>query len=159
MSQFKKRRLVIAASGLCVAVLTAYFVNGSRAEELAPAQAKDRARVVLSQSLGKLNGEHLKAILIEVSYGPGEASSPHSHPCPVIGYVVEGAIRSQVKGQPERVYKTGESFYEEPNGIHAVSANASVTEPAKLLAYFVCDHDAALSVEVPGNIGQKGDPK
>ena len=30
----------------------------------------------------------------------------------------------QVKGEPEALYKAGQSFYEAPNGIHAVSANA-----------------------------------
>jgi quercetin dioxygenase-like cupin family protein len=147
----------MAASTLGAAVLAAYLVNNSGAEEAAQAQTKERARVVLSQPLAKLNGNHLKAILVEVNYGPGEASSPHSHPCPVIGYVVQGAIRSQVKGQPEKTYRAGETFYEQANGVHAVSANASSTEPAKLLAYFVCDHDAPLSVNVAGSTGQKGE--
>jgi quercetin dioxygenase-like cupin family protein len=112
-------------------------------------EVKERGRIVLSQPLSKLDGDHLKAVLVEVNYGPGEASQAHSHPCPVIGYVVEGAIRSQVKGEPEMTYKAGESFYEPANGVHQVSANASATEPAKLLAYFVCDRDVALSVDVP----------
>jgi quercetin dioxygenase-like cupin family protein len=107
------------------------------------------ARVVLSQALPKLNGDHLKATLVEVHYGPGESSPPHSHPCAVIGYVVQGTLRSQVKGGPEVIYKTGESFYEAPNGIHVVSANASRTEPATFVAYFVCDHDMPLSSDVP----------
>jgi hypothetical protein len=34
--------------------------------------------------------------------------------------------------------------------VHVVSANASQTEPAKLIAYFICDHDARLSVAAPG---------
>jgi quercetin dioxygenase-like cupin family protein len=115
----------------------------------AHSEAKERARIVISKQLPKLDGDHLKVTLVEVNYGPGEASTPHSHPCPVIGYVVEGAIRSQVQGEPEATYKTGESFYEAANGVHQVSANASATQPAKLLAYFICDHDAPLSVNLP----------
>jgi quercetin dioxygenase-like cupin family protein len=53
-----------------------------------------------------------------------------------------------VKGEPEAIYKTGESFYEPPNGVHLVSANANDKERAELLAYFVCDHQTALSVDV-----------
>jgi len=124
-----------------------------------PSHAKDRARIVLSQVLSKLDGDHLKAILIEVNYGPGEASSPHSHPCAVIGYVVEGALQTQVNGEPETIYKAGESFYEAPNGVHLVSANASSTEPAKLVAYLICDHDAPLSIDVTESIHSKGDSK
>jgi quercetin dioxygenase-like cupin family protein len=112
-------------------------------------EAKEQSRIVISQALGKLDGDHLKVTLVEVNYGPGEGSMPHSHPCPVIAYVAEGAIRSQVKGGPEKIYKAGESFYEPANGVHQVSANASKTEPAKLLAYFVCDRDVPLSMDVP----------
>jgi quercetin dioxygenase-like cupin family protein len=110
---------------------------------------KDRARVVLAQALPKLNGTSLKATLVEVHYGPGEASSPHTHPCAVIGYVAEGALRTQVKGEPEMIYRAGESFYEAPNGVHLVSANASSTEPTKLLAFLICDHETPLSIDVP----------
>ena len=112
-------------------------------------ESKERARVALSHALPKLDGEHLKATVVEVHYGPGESSPPHSHPCAVIGYVVEGALHSQVKGEPEAIYKAGESFYEAPNGVHVASANASQTEAATFIAYFVCDHDAPLSSDVP----------
>jgi len=114
---------------------------------------------VLSKPLSKLDGKHLKVVLVEVNYGPGEASSPHSHPCAVVGYVVEGTLRTQVKGEPEMTYKAGESFYESPNGVHLISANASSTEPAKLIAYLICDHDTPLSVNVATNIYWKGTAK
>jgi quercetin dioxygenase-like cupin family protein len=109
---------------------------------------KDRARVLLSTPVPALDGARVKTTLMEVNYGPGEASPPHTHPCAVIGYVVAGSLRMRVEGQPEKVYSVGESFYEAPNGVHAVSANASASQPAKLIAYFVCDHDGPLSVNV-----------
>jgi len=100
-----------------------------------------------SHALPQLDGSHLRAIVVEVNYAPGEADKPHSHPCTVIGYVAEGAIRFQVKGgAPEAVYKAGESFYEPPNGVHQVSANASDKESAKLIAFFICDHETPLTV-------------
>ena len=111
-------------------------------------QPKDRARIVLAQALPKLDGSHLKATLVEVRYGPGEKSPPHSHPCAVVGYVSQGSLRSQVKGEPEMIYRTGQSFYEAPNGVHLVSANASSSEPATLIAFLLCDYDTPLSVDV-----------
>jgi quercetin dioxygenase-like cupin family protein len=108
-----------------------------------------QSRITFSHTLPKLNGDHLEVKVVEVTYGPGESSKSHSHPCPVIGYVIEGAVRMQVKGEPEAIYKAGESFYEAPNGVHAVSANASDQVPARFLAYFVCDHDTPLTVAVP----------
>ena len=109
----------------------------------------ERARVAFSHDLPRFDRDKLTVTVVEVNYGPGEFSPPHSHPCPVIGYVLEGALRTQVQGEPEATFKAGESFYEPPNGVHQVSANASKTERAKLLAYFVCDRDTPLSVDVP----------
>jgi quercetin dioxygenase-like cupin family protein len=60
--------------------------------------------------------------------------------------VIEGALRTQVKGEAAAVYNAGESFYEAPNGVHIISANASSKAPVKFLAYFVCDHETPLSV-------------
>jgi quercetin dioxygenase-like cupin family protein len=116
----------------------------------AAASSGPRVRTVFTSPLPKMDGTHLKATLVEANYGPGESSEPHTHPCPVIVYVLEGSLRTQVTGQPEAIYKAGQSFYEAPNGVHLVSANASKTDRARFLAYFVCDHEAPLSSKLPG---------
>jgi quercetin dioxygenase-like cupin family protein len=92
----------------------------------------------------------------EVTYGPGEWSPAHSHLCAVIGYVIEGAVRMQVKGEPEATYKAGQSLYEAPNGVHAISANASKTERARFLAYFTCDRESPLTVAAPESTTVEG---
>lgn len=111
----------------------------------------ENIRVAISQTLPRMDGNHLEARAIEITYQPGAHSPAHSHPCPVLAYVAEGAIRSQVNNEPERVYKVGETFYEAPNGVHGVSANASQFEPAKLIAFFVCDHQGPITVGVPAS--------
>lgn len=80
-------------------------------------------------------------IAVEVDYPPGGYTPSHRHAPSafVMGYVVSGAIRSQVEGQPARIYHAGDTFYENPGAHHLISANASATEPAKLLAVFVVD--------------------
>ena len=108
-----------------------------------------RTTTILTQPLPQLRGGDLTVQVLEVRYGPGESSMPHSHPCPVVGYVLEGAVRMQVMGGPEKIYKTGESFYEAPDGVHLVSANASKIAPARFLATFICDHTGPLSVPAP----------
>jgi quercetin dioxygenase-like cupin family protein len=112
------------------------------------APQRPRGRVAFARALPALDGAHLKVTLVEVTYGPGESSHAHSHPCPVVGYVIAGAVRMQVKGEAAAIYRMGESFYEAPHGVHAVSANASATEPATFLAYFVCDREGPLSTPV-----------
>jgi quercetin dioxygenase-like cupin family protein len=127
----------------------AALVAGQAASPAVSSPPGARVRPVFSQALPQLDGTRLQVTTVEVTYPPGGSSAPHSHPCPVIGYVLKGAVRMQVKGGALSIYKAGDSFYEAPNGIHLVSQNASAKEPATFLAYFICDHSTPLSVKVP----------
>lgn len=82
-------------------------------------------------------GKSLEAVT--VSYPPGTKSAPHRHAKSafIMAYVISGAIRSQVEGEPARVYHVGETWSEAPGAHHTVSENASTTEPAELLAVFL----------------------
>jgi quercetin dioxygenase-like cupin family protein len=99
------------------------------ASDASQMNAHEQARVAFVHDLPHLDGSNLKVTVVEVTYGPGESSPPHSHPCPIIGYVVEGTLRMKVKGEAEAIYKAGQSFYEAPNGVHLISANASTKKP------------------------------
>lgn len=94
-----------------------------------------------SRSITNIPGKSVVAV--EVVYPPGGASMPHYHAKSafIYAYVVSGSIASKVDNGPERVFKAGESFHEEPGSHHPVSRNASRTKPAKLLAVFVVDSD------------------
>ncbi len=72
-----------------------------------------------------------------VSFAPGEVSKPHRHNADVFVYVLEGSIITQVKGGSPQTVHAGEVFYESPADIHSVSRNASETQPAKLLVFYV----------------------
>jgi quercetin dioxygenase-like cupin family protein len=103
-------------------------------------QSKDaKVTLVYQHELPNVPGKSIKGVLVE--YGPGGYSPGHMHPKSAFIYatVLEGAIRSQVNDGPVTTYKAGESFSELPGDRHSVSANASETEPAKLLAVFVLD--------------------
>jgi len=102
-----------------------------------------------SQKLPALDGKQLRLTQVEVRYTPGQASQAHSHPCPVVVRVIEGAVVTKVDTNPETTYKAGDTFYEPPNGIHAVSRNASDSAPARILATFVCDSDGPLTKAPP----------
>lgn len=112
---------------------------------LAPASADDPARkvsVVFDHALPNVPGKSMKGVLVE--YGPGASSPAHTHPASAFIYatVLEGAVRIQVNGGAVTVYRAGENFVEMPGDHHDISANASDTEPAKLLAVFVVDTGA-----------------
>jgi quercetin dioxygenase-like cupin family protein len=134
---------------LCIAVAGIRDVPAQVSADQASSKMAGHSQVPFSHSLPQLDGGHLKVSIVEVIYGPGESSPPHSHPCAVVGHIVEGAYRTQVKGESEAIYQAGQSFYEAPNGIHLVSANGSGKEPVKFIAYFVCDHETPLTVSAP----------
>ena len=140
-------RVLVAASLLTAMAGTR--ASAQRTPDSTSANAGRQSRVVLTHALPPADGARLKATVVEVNYAPGASSAAHSHPCPVVGYVVRGTLRMKFNEEPEAIYKAGESFYEAPDGVHRVSANASDTEPATLIAYFTCDRETTLSVPVP----------
>ena len=112
---------------------------------LGPALAHDtqsaKVTIVFDHVLPNVPGKSMKGVLVE--YAPGGMSPGHTHPSSAFIYatVLEGAIRSQVNDGPVTTYTAGQSFSEMPGDRHGVSANASETQPAKLLAVFVVDTD------------------
>jgi quercetin dioxygenase-like cupin family protein len=130
------------AAAATAALLASIAVTARSAGQDRPSQS----RIAFSGALPALDGQRLEATIVEVTYPPGGANPAHRHPCPVIGYVLEGAVRMQVKGQPERIFKPGETFSETPSDVHLVSTNASQDAPARFLAYFVCDRKTPFSV-------------
>lgn len=130
-------------------------VGESRARGEPPVRKPARSRVAMTRELPPLDGKNLRASVVEVTYEPGGSSPSHSHPCPVLVYVIEGAIRTQVKGEPAAIYRAGDTFFETAHGVHEVSANASDRAPAKFLAMFVCDRDTPLTVPPSARPGSR----
>jgi quercetin dioxygenase-like cupin family protein len=113
----------------------------------APTSKNAKVTVVYQHELPNVPGKSIKGVLVE--YGPGGYSPGHAHARSAFIYatVLEGAIRSQVNDGPVTTYQAGQSFTELPGDRHNVSANASETQPAKLLAVFVVDtNDTELTV-------------
>ena len=117
-------------------VATLPFVSVLAAE---PKEKSAKITLVYQHELPNVFGKSVKGVLVE--YGPGGYSLGHTHAKSAFIYatVLEGAMRSQVNDGPVTTYKAGESFSELPGDRHGVSANASKTKPAKLLAVFVVD--------------------
>jgi quercetin dioxygenase-like cupin family protein len=115
---------------------TLLSANVAAEENAAP---KTKISKIFDRELPNVPGKSMRAVLVE--YGPGAASPSHRHPSSAFIYatVLEGEIRSKVNDAPEHVYKAGETWTEVPGDHHQVSANASATKPARLLAIFVVD--------------------
>ena len=143
MAMLSLRSAILALTTGVVGVFLG--VGGATLSRAAVASGAASDHVVFSGPLPNVPGELLTAV--EVEYAPGGASPPHRHAGSVFAYVVSGEIRSEnsVTG-PARVYHAGEGFFEPAGSVHLVSANASASTPAKLLAVFVADEGATLTL-------------
>jgi quercetin dioxygenase-like cupin family protein len=130
---------------LCSLLIAALPFGSALADE--PTAKNAKVTLVYQHELPNVPGKSIKSVLVE--YGPGGYSPGHTHAKSAFIYatVLEGAIRSQVNDGPLTVYEAGQSFSEVPGDRHVVSANASETKPAKLLAVFVVDtNDTELTI-------------
>lgn len=87
--------------------------------------------------------------MLLVEYPPGGTSDKHRHNAHTFVYVLEGSIIMQVEGSKAVTLEPGQTFYESPEDIHTVSKNASDSQPAKFLVFFVKEKGAAPLVPVP----------
>jgi quercetin dioxygenase-like cupin family protein len=108
-----------------------------------PGSTPDTVEPITSHALPNVPGK--RVTIVRVFYGPGGFTAAHRHAGSVTAYVTKGEIRSQLAGGPVETFKVGQSFFEPPGATHLVSANASATETAELIAVFVADEGAQLT--------------
>lgn len=92
---------------------------------------------LLSKDLTGIPGK--EGLMITVDYAPAATDAIHRHNAHVFVYVLEGSVVMQVRGGKEVTLVPGQTFYESPQDVHVVGRNASKTEPAKFLVFFVKD--------------------
>jgi quercetin dioxygenase-like cupin family protein len=137
---------------LAILLAGAMLAPAARAEPATQSGQTPAIRTVFNQSTD-VSGKSLQAVT--VSYPPGAKSASHYHAKSafIMAYVITGAIRSQLEGEPARVYHAGETWSEAPGAHHTISENASATEPAELLAVFLLDTgDGPLTTDDTANV-------
>ena len=76
----------------------------------------------------------------EINFAAHQKTGLHLHPCPVVGYIAEGMVLFQIEGEPERILKAGDAFYE-PANRRIIHFDAQGEEPMKFIAYYLLDKD------------------
>ena len=99
---------------------------------------------LLSKDLTEFPGK--EGVMITVEYPPGSTDPIHRHNAHGFIYVLEGSIVMQVRGGKEVTLTPGQTFYEGPSDVHVVGRNASKTEPAKFVLFFVRDKGAPVLI-------------
>lgn len=128
------------AAAFAGGLITYLVVTGPSYVAPAAAQAQasgQRTTDVITQAMPDLARE-MRIRLTERD--PGNASAPHRHPGHhTFGYVLEGTYEVKIDDGPVRQLKAGDSFYEPPGALHAVSRNPSPDKVVKYLIIQVTD--------------------
>ncbi len=104
-----------------------------------------KVTALMKQTIPEYPGHEVMMLTLDIP--PGGGSMPHRHPGHhIFGYVLEGAYKIKLDDGTEKTLTAGETFYEAPGQLHAVSRNASETAPAKVLAVILAESGKPVTV-------------
>ncbi|MGE0748209.1 MAG: cupin domain-containing protein, partial [Rhodospirillales bacterium] len=101
-------------------------------------------RPVSCEKLPHVPGKSITTLIVE--FPPNAYTPKHHHAGSVTAFVLKGTLRSQLNAGPIETFTPGQTWFEPPGTSHTMIENASATEPAAILATFVADDCAVLTV-------------
>ena len=105
---------------------------------------------VLEEAIPSINPPLKLVRGARIRFAPRQPTGPHRHPISVVGVVTAGSFIFKREGEPEKVVKTGEPFFEAAGIITERFDNASSTEPAEIVAFFLADTKDRPLIEMLG---------
>ena len=124
-----------------VVLVCVVLVNFGSAE---PAVPEAKVTELFSKDLKEFPGKEGQMITVE--YPPGCVDPVHRHNAHGFIYVLEGSIIMQVKGGKQVTLKPGDTFYEGPDDLHTVGRNASKTDSAKFVVFWLKNKGAPIFI-------------
>jgi quercetin dioxygenase-like cupin family protein len=79
---------------------------------------------------------------------PGSSIGYHTHPGDEAGYVVKGSLILKVQGQPDRLLKAGDGFFNPRGSVHSIVA-APGADGAMAVSSWIIDKGQPLATPVP----------
>ena len=141
-SSFVSHALVTSAASVATYVAVGGWpavLSPRPAHAQAPAQVQglkqiDLMKVEMKDVMGRV------VTIRRTERDPGNGSDPHRHPgAHTFGYVLEGTYEFRLNDGPIQQLKPGDTFYEPPGSLHAVSRNPSKSDVVKYLVIQVTD--------------------
>ena len=102
---------------------------------------------VLDAQLPAANPPVRKVHGARIGFAPGQLTGLHRHAMSVVGVVTRGSILFQAEGEAPRVLRQGDSFFEAAGHPTVHFDNASHTEKAEIVAFYLTDDDARPLIE------------
>lgn len=138
-------------AALAALVLAAFWFASTRLEQqpepLAPAgpsAPRPRGELARYALTGPLEG--FDAVLVELNFGSGVSAPAHRHPGFVLGYVLDGQMRTAINNEPDQVVPAGGTFFEPSGVLHTAFGSASQDAPVRILAFMVVPKGSPLTV-------------
>ena len=117
---------------LAALLLVALWIASTR---LVPVSAPDTSGPRRSGELARyaLTGplEGFDAVLVELNFQPGVSVPEHRHPGPILGYVVDGQMRTAINHQSDQVVPAGGAFFEPHGALHTSFSSANPDAPVQ----------------------------
>jgi quercetin dioxygenase-like cupin family protein len=113
-------------------------------EPSAPRRSGEIARYALTGAL-----EGFDAVLLELNFQPGVSAPEHRHPGPIIGYVVNGEMRTAINHEPDQIVPAGGTFFEPHGALHTAFSSAKPDAPVHAVAVLVVPKGSPLTERAP----------
>jgi quercetin dioxygenase-like cupin family protein len=126
--------------------LAAFWTVSTRPEPMStpetsgPRPTGELARYALT---GPLEG--FDAVLVELNFRPGASAPEHRHPGFILGYVVDGQMRSAINHESDQIVPAGGTFFEPSGVLHTTFGSASQDAPVRILAFMVIPNGSPLT--------------
>jgi quercetin dioxygenase-like cupin family protein len=133
-------------AALAALLLVALWITSTRLgpmstpETAAPRASGELARYALT---GPLAG--FDAVLVELNFQPGVSVPEHRHPGPILGYVVDGEIRTAINHQGDQIVPAGGTFFEPHGALHTSFSSANPDAPVRAVAFLVVPSGSPLT--------------
>jgi quercetin dioxygenase-like cupin family protein len=131
---------VLVAGGLLA--LTAPALGAELASAAPPSEARkapltqrmllSTAKTVTRQPIRYPEGAAAHVTAVEITLAPGQETGWHSHPVPMVGYILAGELTVDYGPHGKRVYRTGDALVEAINQAH--NGRNTGQEPTRILA-------------------------
>jgi quercetin dioxygenase-like cupin family protein len=119
----------------------------------ATTRAADEAPVTITEIFKQPHPElpDKEVFVKRIELKPGASAPPHVHPGMVTGYVEAGTLEFQLKDQPLKTLKAGDTFFEPPGSVHMVARNPDAKTTTVVIAFVINPKGAPLSTPLEGH--------
>jgi quercetin dioxygenase-like cupin family protein len=83
-----------------------------------------------------------------IRFAPGQPTGLHCHPMSTVGVVTEGSFTFQVEGEDAKVLRQGDAFFEPAGRTILHFDNASATEHAEIVCFYLTDGEKRPPIEM-----------